>query len=176
MDTQEQELLQELKSGKYGKFSRLTERYGRMCVHFFLLKCRCPMETALDLCQETFIRVFRSLHGFDVNRPFKAWLMAICRNVAVDHLKSEGNRIRSIRLWIPPVGPNPEQTALNTVAIHEAMEKLPERQAEVVLMHYFWDLSCAEIGKVLEISEGTVKCHLFQARQKLLELLQEKRK
>jgi len=175
MEVEEKAVIGEIKSGKSTRFSYLTEKYGKMCVHFFLLRCRCSLDIAMDLAQESFIRVFKSIHGFDLERSFKPWLMAICRNVSADYMKAERMRMENIKRWIPPFEIALEHKVLKAVEIQEAIGRLPDRQAEIVIMHYFWDLSCVEIGALLDIHDGTVKCHLHKARGGLLEILLEKK-
>ncbi len=170
-DRADREVMEEVRAGVTTRFSGLTERHGRHCVQFFLFRCRCPLDIAQDLTQEVFIRVFRSSQTYDGTRPFRPWLMAICRNVAADFQKSEKARRIKTETWIPPIPTGTEQRVVAAVTVQQAVAQLPERQSEIVVMHYFWDLPIKEIAEVLGIQEGTVKSTLFQARQRLLELL-----
>lgn len=174
VNSEEKALICELKAGDFARFSLLTDRYGKLVTFYFYTRCRCPMDIAMDLTQDAFIRVFRSIHTFDQTRAFKPWLMTICRNVATDYLKSEIARTKTARDWSPPDAPTAEQQVLKTAIIQEAIEKLPERQAEVITLHYLSGLSCAEISQTLKINEGTVKCHLHNARQALMKVLKER--
>ena len=55
-----------------------------------------------------------------------------------------------------------------------AVRKLPRRQAQVVALHYIYDLSVADVAATLEIGEGTAKTHLSRARGSLAQVLDER--
>lgn len=124
-------------------------------------------ETACDLCQEAFTRAYKSLATFVLEKPFKPWLMTICRNLAFDHKKELKKRNLSL-LQQPAFTESSSEAVASRLDLRTAIQSLPERQKEVIEMHYFWDLTCLEIGEILSLPTGTVKSDLFLARKQLL--------
>ncbi len=168
MDADSQ-LVREILDGCDKSFQLLTEKYGRLCVHFFRAQFRLDYETAQDLTQEAFLRVFKSADSFQPERAFKPWLLGICRNIGISHVVSAGRkkilpepREKSTASFEPEI--------VQKISTEETIRKLPERQAEIVFMRYFWDLNCAEIAQTLSIPVGTVKSELYYARLRLMEL------
>lgn len=69
--------------------------------------------------------------------------------------------------------PEPTATPLPDPAFWDALRELPQRQCQVVALHYVEDRSIAEIADVLDIAENTVKVHLHRGRQALADLLDD---
>jgi RNA polymerase sigma-70 factor (ECF subfamily) len=119
---------------------------------------------AQDVVQEAFARALARPRGFaDIDNP-EAWL----RTVAVNLVRRKWRRRRlldTILLRERPVqrliepGPEPDRTDLTG-----ALAALPERYREVVVLHYFADLSVDEIATVLSVPVGTIKSRLSRAR------------
>lgn len=125
---------------------------------------------AEDAVQEAFVRAFarsRDGKGFvDVG----AWVVT----VALNHLRSGWRRRATAdraapRLAIEAEGPASDADA--AFDLRAALVRLPRRQRESVVLHYFLDLDIARIAEVLGVSQGTVKTALHRARQSLLEIL-----
>ncbi len=133
---------------------------------------RVDNETAFDLTQETFARAFKSLSSFASDRPFKPWLMKICRNLAIDNLKTRSRLCLNLFETTAQTEDRIQATNAN-LDLQQAIAQLPPRQQEIVEMHYFWELTCREIGEQMAIPSGTVKSELFQARKCLLKILEK---
>jgi RNA polymerase sigma-70 factor (ECF subfamily) len=121
---------------------------------------------AEELAQEAFIDAHRrwdTIGGYD---DPSAWLRRVVVNRSVSALRRRMAERRAVsRLGNQRVLPEvlPEEDA----AVWEAVRTLPERQAQVVALHYVDDRPIADIALILECAEGTVKAHLHKARQAL---------
>jgi RNA polymerase sigma-70 factor (ECF subfamily) len=123
---------------------------------------------AEDLTQETYARVFRSLPGFRAESSVRAWLLAIARRVAADHIR--GARVR------PKTDPNAhlEETKLvapgdlsESVALYSLLDQLePDRKLAFVLTQLI-GLSYAETAQVCDCPIGTVRSRVARARDDL---------
>lgn len=164
-------LIQEIQNGCEKSFKQIVDKYGRLCVHFFCVNFRLDIETARDLTQETFIRVYKSSSSFQLGRSFRPWLMGICRNIGISHVVSAGKK-KTVPDSVDNCSTTFESDLVHKLSIESTIRKLPERQAEIVLMRYFWELTCAEIAQTLSIPAGTVKSELYYARLRLMELLE----
>lgn len=121
-----------------------------------------------DLCQETFLQVFRSLPRFRPGSNFDALVYRIAMNVSVDYLRRR-SRERSARPAPPPASASPDREAQE--AVRRALDRLPPEQRQVVVLRMFEGLSHEKIAEVLDAPAATVRWRLFAARKKLEELL-----
>ncbi len=174
VEVSDSDLIRETTEGRKDSFERLFKKYSAMCLYYFTRNRNLPPETAKDLTQEVFLKIYRSLHQFQIGTSFKAWLMTITRNTAHDHFRKRSESSGAI--MVDPTDEkalDAEKNVINKTLVRKALAVLPEKQREVVEMRYFWDMDSPEISRELGIPEGTVRSHLRQARLRLLEILEE---
>jgi RNA polymerase sigma-70 factor (ECF subfamily) len=132
-------------------------------------------EDALDVVQETFMRLFQKLDTYDRERNFQAWLLQIAKNLSIDHYRKHRGRRRELEsdknveelpLLAEDQASNPESSDLRRV-IARNLERLAERQRLIFTMKHFNGLEYREIAQVLGISVGTVKSLHFKAVRNL---------
>ena len=128
---------------------------------------------AEDVTQEAFVRAFRALDQFDVDRPLRPWLLRIASNLAHNRRRSLGRYLEALkRLYSAPerVQPSPaERTGQKWEAetLWSAIKQLRPAEQEVVYLRYFLDLSEAEMAAALNVAPGTVKSRLHRAMSRL---------
>ncbi|MBE3519345.1 MAG: sigma-70 family RNA polymerase sigma factor [Firmicutes bacterium] len=147
-------------------------------------------EEALDLCQESFVRVFRSLKDFDLSRPLKPWIRRVVINVCINYGRKKERCLETVSLQadcggnqspVPSISSSVAMTDLNPerhVELSETVEEVrkalrelsPEERLALVLRHQE-GLDYAEIASVTGWPLGTVKTHLYRARQALRQKL-----
>jgi RNA polymerase sigma-70 factor, ECF subfamily len=168
------ELAERVQKGDQPAFSELVKRYMRRAfsVAYRLMRQR---EDAEDLVQETFVTVHQKINTFDTGRPFGPWFFRVLVNKGINARKSR--QIRSTEP-VPPdardAGASPAQTLERreiSQAFGKAFDSLTERQQMVVRLFELEGFSSAEIGEILDLSDGTVRWHLHQARMSLREAL-----
>lgn len=127
---------------------------------------------AEDVFQEVFIRLVRSIDKIENEEHLRYWLIRATIN-RCKSLFSSGSRKKEL-----PVDELPEQ-AENTFDVEEdtpatdALCELPEKYRTPIHLFYFEDLSIAEISRILESSEGTIKSQLSRGRKMLSESLKK---
>ncbi|MBI4721259.1 MAG: sigma-70 family RNA polymerase sigma factor [Chitinivibrionia bacterium] len=182
---EDEEIIRRCREGRTDLLDVLIERYKTelysLCMR---LARRAP--DADDLFQDTWVRVMKRLDGYSSEQRFKPWLFAICVNRYRDlyrwrkrwgRRRSGGEDPADIRL--SPMAGNesdPEQRAVaeeNMTAARRAIDALEDALRLPVVLHYFEDLSTEEIGRILEIPQGTVKSRLHAARGKLRGALED---
>lgn len=145
---------------------------------------------AVDLTQETFVRVYEKRHTFEPNSHFSSWLFTIATNLCRNHFRWRSrhrtapldgqDENKKDRLNREPVdsGPSPLQTLEareKANAIREAIDSLSPDLKEAILLFEYENRSYEEISKVLGCSVKAVEMKLYRARQTLKErLLPEK--
>ncbi|HEU4361372.1 MAG TPA: RNA polymerase sigma factor SigE [Mycobacterium sp.] len=130
-------------------------------------------QDAEDLTQETFIRVFRSVHNYQPG-TFEGWLHRITTNLFLDMVRRRG-RIRLEALpedydRVPANTPDPEQIyhdARLDAGLQEALDSLPPEFRAAVVLCDIEGLSYEEIGATLGIKLGTVRSRIHRGRQAL---------
>ncbi len=122
-----------------------------------------------DVAQETFIRAYRALAGFDVARPPCPWLLSIATNLARNRLRSVGRYVAALqRFWRSD--PAPATITLNAddnATLWQAVRRLNQTDQDVIYLRFFSALSEAETAQVLEVAPGTVKSRLHRALERL---------
>jgi RNA polymerase sigma-70 factor (sigma-E family) len=118
---------------------------------------------AEDLVQEAFIRLHRSAESIRDIKRVPAFLRSIVINLARDHNRRGLMSLRHRNAADLPPGPRePVDDAIagdETVAVLEALRLLPERQRACLVLHYYEELSIAEVAETLHISKNSVKTH-----------------
>ena len=142
-------------------------------------------DDALELCQDTFLKVFRSRESYDPSQPFLPWFHRILRNTCFSFLRkhrrihersltSVGADGEEIDFEIADPGPGPTagvERDERRVLFQRAMGQLSSRDREIIALRHFQELSYKEIAGTLGIPEGTVMSRLFHARRRLRETL-----
>jgi RNA polymerase sigma-70 factor, ECF subfamily len=126
-----------------------------------------------DLAQETFLRAFRALPGFDLDgaaRP-STWLLTIATRLTLDVKRRKRPPLEDLAsVSVASNERSPEHGAGDNElgrAIARAVSELPDDQRAAFVLSEFHGLSIAEIAGALETHEATVKTRLFRAREKL---------
>jgi RNA polymerase sigma-70 factor, ECF subfamily len=120
-------------------------------------------DAAEDGVQDALVKIVAAHHEPD---SLAAWVTVVATNeVRQRHRRSRSEDRAAGRLDEPDV-PEPEAAAERT-DVRTAISRLPERQREIVLLHYYLDTSVADIATVMEITTGTVKTQLHRARASL---------
>jgi len=159
-------------------FSLLYERYRMSLARYLHESFVYDFDTALDLEAESWKRAFQHISSFAGERPFKAWLLAITRNLALNHL-------RHVRRSPPPetlVRAFPSNPAADPIERREAIEEcvrvvraLPEELREPFVLRAIFDLEIREVAEILDISPTTARGRLFRARRALVQAVREAR-
>ena len=139
-------------------------------------------DTANDIMQETFLRLWKQWEaGEEITNP-RAWLLRVARNLAEDHAKSAFRRNGTC----PPQtmndvradAPQPIETLEREetfAQIRHVLEQMPEPDREILTLRYALDYDTNEIAEMLSITATAVHMRLSRARQRLAERLKARR-
>jgi RNA polymerase sigma-70 factor, ECF subfamily len=152
----------------------LYDRYGRL-VYALIVRVVRDGGIAEDLVQETFLRAWNRMQGFDAEKGgLGPWLMAVARNRAIDYLRSAAGRMRNATelqdTEHPALFADMEKEMLNSDRVRRvkvAMEKLAPTQRTVIELAYFEGLSQAEMADRMGQPLGTVKTWVRTALKSL---------
>jgi RNA polymerase sigma-70 factor (ECF subfamily) len=159
------DLAERLKKRDPEAMAELYDRFGRLSYSVIVGIVR-DVGTAEDLMQETFLRVWNRVQAFDSERgSLGAWLLAVARNRAIDHVRSVGARMSLNCFELeerdhPSLFVNMESDLFskeNARRIREAMNRLNENQKKVIELAYYEGLSQTEMAERMAQPLGTVK-------------------
>lgn len=153
--------------------SDLIRRYSAP-LYRFIQRVRPFQQDGDDILQETWIRAWTNLPRFDPRRRFSTWLFQIALNHCRDHARRDRVRDRfRAETGTPPArqeAASPEEKVAS-MRVMEAIEELPRRHKEVLLLRYYQGFSEKETAEILDCPPGTVKSRLHQATRRLRRLL-----
>lgn len=168
--------------GDEGAFEELYQRYGGM-IYNVALRLSGDSEEALDLSQETLLKIHRHLSGFGGRSSLRTWIYRVTVNCCRSRFRRRSfgtNRppddaeARLARL--PDRRRDPEQRAIATdigSRIEQALAQLPRIYREVVVLRDLEELSYREIARILGVRHGTVRSRIARGRSQLRDLLED---
>jgi RNA polymerase sigma-70 factor (ECF subfamily) len=177
-------------AGDAAAWEEIVQKYHRR-IYNICYRFAGSSNDADDLTQEVFIKMYRTLNTYDVQRgAFMTWVTTITRNLLVDHFRktkqermtdsldataSEHENAMPLSEKIPDQGPGPDlsvQSRETGETVHQALQKLSPELREAVILRDLQDMDYREIATVLRVPEGTVKSRINRGRAELARLLQ----
>jgi RNA polymerase sigma-70 factor (ECF subfamily) len=178
----EKDLVERCRKGDDEAWRQMVDQLGQrvysVAYHFSLKR-----EDAEELSQEIFLKIFENLHRYDGSYPLVAWVVSLARNLCIDRYRRK-KRERSFRFVsdeaVAPLlrsDDDPAAEALRrerTKLLFWALAEIPEDLAEILVLRDLEGLAYEEIGKSLDLPDGTVKSRLFRARAEVARKVRER--
>ena len=178
MKNEDVDLIQRILSGDEGASTTLVARH-RKWVHSLAWREIGDFHAAQEITQNTFIQAFKSLPSLRDTNRFLGWLYVIAKRQCIEWLRRKPITMQSLEA-MPKAELETvfytqylekEQTQASTDGLREVVErllqKLPEAERSVMVLHYFSGLTCEEVSDHLGLSLNTVKSRLYRARKRL---------
>ncbi len=168
-------------AGRADGFEELVRRYQRP-ITSYVFRMLGDHDSALDVTQEVFIKVYKSLTKYSPEYKFSTWLYRIAHNAAVDHMRRNSvtpqsleaeNADGSYQIQLESRGSSPEQDRERSEwrrEIDVVVKCLPPAYRDLIILRHSRDLSYDEIAHVTGLPLGTVKNRLFRAREMMREI------
>ena len=170
----DRDIVELLQGGSHGAaFDRLLERYERKVYRLCCSLMR-DSDQAADAAQESLLRVWKALPGYDQRASLSTWIYTITRNRCLTAIE----RRRDLDSLSDPaveqaaeaaVAAEPEAGQDHLELLRELVEALPERYRRTLTLYYYEERSVGEVAAMLGLPEGTVKTNLHRARALLSE-------
>jgi RNA polymerase sigma-70 factor (ECF subfamily) len=170
-------LVERCRNGDWAAFTELVVRYQRPVYNAALWVLRKP-EDANDIAQIVFLKVAEHLDEYDPQYKFFSWIYRIAVNESLNLLRRNG-REEALDEEIDLPGsesaePERQASAAQVASrIRSALMKMSANDRVVLTLRHFSECSYEEIGQILDLDPKTVKSRLFEARQRLRELLSD---
>ncbi len=185
MEPTDDELILQHRAGDTDAFRTLVGRYLDPIYGFTRRMTGSPNE-ADDIAQETFVKVWKTLDRYRTTGTFRAWIFAVARNTAIDHLRKKKSAVFSD--FENAEGKNTltetlvDADTLPAMLLEKAEDKklldaalagLPDVDREILTLHYSEDMTFEAIGKALKKPLNTVKSRHRRALEKLREYFEK---
>ena len=160
-------------AGRGEAFGTLVERYERAVYHLAYRTLRDP-EDAKDAVQEAWVKAYRALASFRTGAKFSTWIFTIVYRVCCDRIAKRkrftGDEMPDVA--DPTAGPESVYEAAEEASrLRAAIDRLPEKYRVVITLYHLAGKQYEEIAEILELPLGTVKTHLFRAKEQLRTML-----
>ncbi|MEX2364489.1 MAG: sigma-70 family RNA polymerase sigma factor, partial [Balneolaceae bacterium] len=174
--------------GKEASYKKLVDKYQKP-LYFHIRKMIKEKELADDLVQEVFMKAFHNLSSYSNEYAFSTWLYRIATNHTIDYLRKKKLQTFSINepystkdgdmeIQLPDYSfatDSPIIKKERKQIVQNAIENLPEKYRQVIEMRHMEEKSYQEISELLDLPLGTVKAHIFRAREMLYKALIDKK-
>jgi len=159
-----------------------TEAFGKLYDHFFLpiyryAAFRLPKEIAEDVTADIFVKAWEKIHTYRAQKgvPFSAWLFRIARHSVIDTYRTNRG-FEEVPEQLPDMDTyNHTETRMHrkdlVQSVQTALNQLPQRYREILLLSFVSELPHSEIARVLHLTEGAVRILKLRALRKLEKLL-----
>ena len=167
-------------------YKRLMQKYHDAIYHFIYRMVH-DKHHVEDLTQEAFIKAFHSLASFNEEYAFSTWLYKIAANNSIDYIRRRKLQTFSIdkpieakdtdyAFELPDETYETDKEMISTqraAMLNEAIKNLPEKYRRVIHLRHVEEKSYEEIAEELRLPIGTVKAHIFRAREMLYKRLKD---
>ena len=173
--------------GDQPAYKKLLKKYHDQIFHL-VSRIIHNKEQVEDLTQEAFVKAFASLKNFNEEYAFSTWLYKIATNSSIDYIRKRKLDTFSIdkpvsmeeseySYELPDTTYQPDKHLIQlqrSKLLEEAIDNLPEKYKRVIILRHTEERDYAEIAKMLKLPIGTVKAHIFRARELLYKSLRDK--
>ncbi len=180
-------VIKEALAGYQRAFEKLKRKYHDQVFNLIYRMVR-DKEEVEDLVQEAFIKAFTSLSSYNDEYAFSTWLYKIATNNCIDYIRRKKLATFSINRPIQSKDseftfevpdstyePDKEMIELQKKSLFEdAVNSLPPKYQKVIILRHTEEKDYQEIAEILNLPLGTVKAHIFRAREMLYKFLRHK--
>ncbi len=171
---EERAWIKQARAGDQEAFARLVDAY-KVSIYNLAYRMLGNVSEAEEAAQETFLRAYRQLSTYQLDRRFSTWLLSIASHYCIDRLRRRRFNwvsLDELEPWQWPAShePRPEETVLRQEKrdeVRQMLDLLPEQYRAAVILRYWYDLSYQEIAEVTDTTVSAVKSRLHRARRML---------
>jgi RNA polymerase sigma-70 factor (ECF subfamily) len=166
------------KEDKTAEIERMINVYGNDVLRTAYMYLK-DTQKAEDAFQEVFIKVMKNYDKFKGESSEKTWLMRITINTCKDMIKSFWSQkiVHEEEYLMNIIDDGIEKEAIQNIEnelLYKRVLELPVQYKEVIILFYYHSCSTVEIGKILNVPEGTVRSRLSRAREMLKKQIVER--
>lgn len=170
----DEELVKEIKKDK-NVYEEIVDRYQAKLSRYINYLIH-DEDAADDVLQNTFIKAYINLNGFDTNKKFSSWIYRIAHNESMNIIKKNKKEIRIDENFDISDNSNIEEEfdkkeIVKMVGV--CIKKLPEKYSEVLILYFVDDKSYEEISDILRIPVGTAGVRIKRGKEMMKKICQK---
>jgi len=172
-------LVERTRGGDVNAFGDLVQRY-QASVFSVCYRLLGDSAEAEDLAQEAFLRAFRRLGSYDVERPFGPWMRRVAANLCLNALQQRRPPAAELDDEADEVPGDPQEMpelagerAARAQRVRSGLLRLPSHYRAVIELRHYQDMSYDEMAAALGIGVGEVRTRLFRARRMMARWLSD---
>ena len=178
MEEPEAKIMIAVAGGDLAAFRTIVELHHKPLISF-IVRYTGDRDSAEDIAQEVFLRVFKAAKDYKPQAKFRTWLFTIATNLCLNEIRSNKSSSKFVDLsdlheqeysLIAPEAFSPQKAAENaelSAAVCKAIQSLPENQRLAILLRQYNEFSYEEISKIMGLSISAIESLLQRARQSL---------
>jgi len=178
----DEQLIDQIRQGDDEAYRLLIERHKHY-IYTLVYRMTQHRETAEDLTQEVFIKLYRSLIYFRGESKFTTWLYRLAANVVTDYHRAQKRRphqtlVDKLKGWFSSREEEPEAVAIQKEEQHTVqrlLSELPDKYRLILYLYHYKQLSYQEISEVTELPLKTIETRLYRGKALLKQKWQEVR-
>lgn len=175
----ERHLIGRVRAGDSGAMRELIDAHKDR-LFAFVWRMNRHHHDAEEICQDAFLKAFKSLDSFSIDYRFSTWLFTIGYRICLNRIRRKKALTGDVDFASLPLtaqaapdeAAESEEVVRLKAEIWDAVDHLTPPQRASILLFYRHDMSCQDIARVLELPVATVKSHLHRARNRLRETLE----
>jgi RNA polymerase sigma-70 factor (ECF subfamily) len=159
-------------------YKYIIHRYEKKLFHY-IKKYIFDSDNIKDVLQTVFIKAYKNLYGFDINRKFSSWIYRIAHNEAINNIKKKSNNNISLdeieyKIIDEVIDLNKEiDEGFLKKKINKSLYKLKLKYREPLILFYFEEKTYEEISDILKIPRNTVGTFISRGKEKLKKIILE---
>lgn len=175
----DEQLVGKIVSGNTDVFAEIVERYEIKLVRYVTYLIH-DHDAAEDVVQDTFLKAYRNLNGFDRRLKFSSWIYRIAHNEAMNVVKKSSRKVQmDDEDWenLADTMESVERTADRKLAadrLAACLNELPEKYRDPVVLNYLEQRSYREVGDILRLPVATVGVRINRAKKLLKQICERK--
>lgn len=171
------QLIAKAKKGEKDAFGQIYTLFYRRIFRYCKFNLAGHGHDAQDICQETFLRAYKSLHSFNERKggSFQAYLFRIARNLIIDASRKKKD-VPLKDYWEIEKDEDLEadlDREIEAQKIRKALSQLVDVDRNIIVLRHFEEMTTAEVARTVNMREGALRVRLHRIHKKLKELVEK---
>jgi RNA polymerase sigma-70 factor, ECF subfamily len=177
----DEEVVKLLQAGQPEEYREIVERYETKLLRYATYLVRDEDEAA-DVVQNSFVKAYMNLRGFDTKKKFSSWIYRIVHNEAINAIKKKHKEISlDDNDWIKNIADGKESAeeeisrAQTMTVLRQHLQDMPVTYSEPLELFYIEEKSYEEISDILHLPMGTVGTRISRGKMALKKIYEQSR-